>query len=209
MSFFQVFVHKILLGCFVAAHSTRVFHPFMNCSFVLGKTPLWSCLKVTLPARKLEPFMNYSFVLGKIPLWSWLIVTLPAREIYPFMKYSYVLTETTPWFYPVITNFCILTPYFYVPHLDVDLISSLWISVSHKYCNCVSKIHPLCFDEYSGFLPNFNNSSPFPRNSCEVLLLTQLNLNTILIIFYNNSSNKNESRRLFSLSLFSFNTQAP
>ena len=43
----------------------------------------------------------------------------------------------------------------------------------------------------------------------EVLMMTQLNLNTILRIFYNNSSNKSESRRLFSLSLFSFNTEAP
>ena len=103
---------------------------------------------------------------------------------------------------------CILTPYFYVLHLDVDLISSLWISVSHKCCNCASKIHPLCFDKYSCFLPNFSNSSFFPRNPCEVLILRILNLNTILIIFYKNSSNKSESRKLFSLSLFSFNTEA-
>ena len=91
MNFFHVFVHKLLPGCLVAAHITRVFHPFMNCSFVLGKRPLWSCHIVTLLARVLHPFMNCSFVSGKTPLWSCHIVTLPARVLYPFMHCSFVL----------------------------------------------------------------------------------------------------------------------
>ena len=104
MKFFHVFVNKSLPGRLVAAQSTRVFHPFMNCSFVSGKIPLWSCLMVTLLARVLHPFMNCSFVLGKIPLWSCLMVTLPAREPHSFMNCSYVPTETALWLYPVITN---------------------------------------------------------------------------------------------------------
>ena len=81
------------------------------------------------------------------------------------------------------------------------LISSLWIFVSHKCCNCASKIHPLGFDKYSCFLPKFINSSLFPRNPREVLMLTRLNLKVILIVFYN-SSNKSESKRSFSLSYY-------
>ena len=68
VNFFHVFVNKILPGCLVAAQSTRVFQPFMNCSFVFGKISLCSCLMVTLLARVLYPFMNYSFMFGKIPL---------------------------------------------------------------------------------------------------------------------------------------------
>ena len=40
----------------------------------------------------------------------------------------------------------------------VFLISSLWVFVSHKCCNCASKVHPLCFEKYSCFLSNFSQT---------------------------------------------------
>ena len=33
-----MFVNTVLPGCLVAAQSTRVFHPLINCSFVFGKS---------------------------------------------------------------------------------------------------------------------------------------------------------------------------
>ena len=66
---------------------------------------------------------------------------------------------------------CILTPYLYLLSLDVVLISPLWAIVSHKCCNCASKILLLCFHIYSCFLLTFRNSSPCPRNPYEVMML--------------------------------------
>ena len=65
-----------LWSCHVVTLSTRVLHPFMNCSFVFGEIPLWSCLMVTLPTRVLHPFMYCSFVLSKTTLCSCFMGTL-------------------------------------------------------------------------------------------------------------------------------------
>ena len=40
MSSFYVIFDKDLPGCLVAAQSTKVCLPYMNCLFVLGKIPL-------------------------------------------------------------------------------------------------------------------------------------------------------------------------
>ena len=94
-----------------------------------------------------------SFVLGKLPFEVALCSHCLQRKFTPSwttsMCWLRLLLDLTLW---------ILTLCFYVLHLDVVLISLLWIFVSHKCCNNASKIYPLCFDKYSCFLTNFSYS---------------------------------------------------
>ena len=114
MNLFHAFVNKILPGCQEAAQSTRVFHPLMNCSFVLRKIPLWCCLMVPLLARVLHPFMNWSIVLCNIPLWNCLMVTLFARVLHPLHELLFCVGQDSPLKLPHchIARMCIVGLYF-------------------------------------------------------------------------------------------------
>ena len=72
--------------------------------------------------------------------------------------------------------------YFYVLHLDVVLISFLWVFVSHKCCNSASRVHLLSFDKYSCFPLSLRDSVPFLRNPSSELML--------ILNEYRNSSDK-------------------
>ena len=167
----------------------------MNCSFVSGKIPLWSGLMVTLPARVFHLFcvgqetpltLPYGHIAykGTSPLHELLFCV--GQDSPLKLPYGYIACKGTShihelllcvdWDFSLILPsdhiVCILTlHHLYVLHLDVVSIFPLRVFVYHKCCNCASKIHLPCIDRYSCFLPNLSKSSPFLRNSCEVLML--------------------------------------
>ena len=56
-----------------------------------------------------------------------------------------------------------LNKHYKTKNLDVVLMISKCMFVSHKCCNYASKIHFLSFDKYSCFLLSRLDSVPFPR----------------------------------------------
>ena len=119
----------------------RILNPFMNCSFVSGKIPLWNCLIVTLPAKVFQPFMNCSFVLGKIPLWSCLMVTLPARVLHPFMNCSFVLSKIPLWSCLMVTLHArVLNPF-----MRLLLNLTLWSHFMHFISWFLGTLSWCCF----------------------------------------------------------------
>ena len=67
MSFFPVIVDTGPLGCLVAAQRTKILHPFMNCSFVLGKKHPFKLPYGHIAHRGTSPLHERLFCVGKDP----------------------------------------------------------------------------------------------------------------------------------------------
>ena len=93
---YTLFLHDFLFGlikasicgCLILKLSICIFHTFMNCSSVFGKTSFWCCFKLTLSTRIIYSFMNCSFVPFKNSFCCCLILILSIWICHTFMSWK-------------------------------------------------------------------------------------------------------------------------